>query len=249
MPQTLLEITQDILSIMDGDEVNSIFDTEESEQVAKIVRRTYNAMVSNSNWLHTRKGLVLISSGDSSKPTHISLPADVKQLETINYDVRKEFTYRKEFRNLKWKEPDDFLRYTNHRNSNDTNVLTVEDYSGIEVLILTNKSPEYYTTFDDSNIILDSYDSSLEATIQQNKIQAYGFIIPVLEFVDSAVANLPPDAWSAFVEEATSKAQWQVRQLEDPKSEQEARRQNRWLARKQWRVEGGIKYRDYGKKR
>ena len=79
MPQTLLEITQDILSIMDGDEVNSIFDTEESEQVAKIVRRTYNAMVSNSNWLHTRKGLVLISSGDNSKPTHISLPSDVKQ--------------------------------------------------------------------------------------------------------------------------------------------------------------------------
>jgi hypothetical protein len=38
---TLLEMTQDILSDMDSDEVNSINDSVESLQVAQIIKTTY----------------------------------------------------------------------------------------------------------------------------------------------------------------------------------------------------------------
>ena len=76
-----------------------------------------------------------------------------------------------------------------------------------------------------------------------------GWIVPSLNLSDSAVPNLPPDAWAGFIEEATKKAQWWVRQMEDPVAEQESKRQRRWLSRKQWVVNGGIKYPDYGRKR
>jgi len=42
---TVLEIVQDILNDIDGDEVNSIDDTLESEQVAQIVKSTYDAII------------------------------------------------------------------------------------------------------------------------------------------------------------------------------------------------------------
>ena len=40
---TLLAMVQDILNDMDGDEVNSISDTVEAEQVAQIIKTTYDS--------------------------------------------------------------------------------------------------------------------------------------------------------------------------------------------------------------
>ena len=36
--------------------------------------------------------------------------------------------------------------------------------------------------------------------------------------------------------------------MANPKAESEFTRQNRWLARKAWKLKGGIKYEDYGRK-
>ncbi len=55
MKYTLLEIVQEILSDMDSDEVNSIDDTTESEQVATIVKSTYLSM------MLTETGLILVN--------------------------------------------------------------------------------------------------------------------------------------------------------------------------------------------
>ena len=245
---TLLEITQDILSVMDGDSVNSIYDTEESEQVAKVVIRTFNAMVSGNTWYHTRKGLTLVPLSDLTRPTHIRLGDNVKELNSVNYDKAKLGVLHKEYAPVKYKRPDDFLRYTNMHNSSKDNILSVRDFSGIELLIQNDKAPDYCTSFDDKVLIFDSYDGAVESTVQESKVQAFGSVVPELKFEDDAVPDLPPDAMSGLVEEATSKCQWLIRQFEDPKSEQEAKRQSVWMARKQWRVAGGIKYRDYGRK-
>lgn len=245
----LLALTQDILSVMDGDEVNSISDTEESEQVAKIIVRTYNAMVSDSAWAHTRRGLTLVPRSDTDFPSHMSLADNVKEFTFINYDKRKVGETRANYQQVKWKEPDDFLRYTNLRDSTSSYCQTVTDDSGIKLFILNNKAPEYYTSFDDTNIVFDSFDSAVDATLQESKVQAMGFIVPTLSLTDDSVIELPVDAISAFTEEATKKCQWWVRQFEDPVAEQESKRQRSNLSRKQWRVNGGIHYPDYGRKR
>ena len=44
---TLLEITQDIMSDMDSDNVNSINDSVEALQVAQVVKTTYYNIISN----------------------------------------------------------------------------------------------------------------------------------------------------------------------------------------------------------
>src|SRR3546814_20541284 len=67
--KTLLEITQDILSDIDGDEVNSIDDTIESARVASIVRSTYESLMSHRNWPHNRKLITVEDSGSEAIPT------------------------------------------------------------------------------------------------------------------------------------------------------------------------------------
>jgi len=248
MTETLLEITQEILTKMDGDEVNSIEDTEESSQVASIVVNAFQSYVSNRDWLHTRRGLTLIPSSDSNYPTHITLNDNVRELSFVNYDCRDSSSSKRDYREMKWKAPDDFLRLLNRRDSTASDVDIIEDTSGIELLIKNDKQPEYFTSFDDTVLIFDSYNSDVDATLQESKVQAQGFIIPVLSKADNAELDLPPDAVAGFKAEATSRCNYFLRQMQDPKSEQDATRQNRWLSRKAWRVNGGIKYPNYGRK-
>jgi len=80
MKSTLLEITQMILNDLDSDEVNDIDDTIESQQVANIVKQCYFELIANRNWPHLRKLTTLDSSLDTSKPTHLQIQENMKEL-------------------------------------------------------------------------------------------------------------------------------------------------------------------------
>lgn len=247
--QNLLAIVKDILSDMSSDEVNSIEDTDEALQVAQIVRSTYQAMISNRNWSHTQRLVSLTAYADSSKPTHITLDENIKELISIFYDKSTVDDTRIRYEEVLWKDPDDFLRYINKRDSGSSSVDTVIDSSGIKLLILNNKAPTYYTSFDDNTIVFDSYDEAVDSTIQSSKIQARGFIIPPFTLEDEFIPDLPLEAFPALVEESKSKAQSRLNEVQDIKAEQDSVRQSRWLSRKEWRVHGGIKYPNYGRGR
>lgn len=248
MKMTLLEMVQDILSDMDSDEVNSFDDTTEGIQVAQIIRSTYFALLSNRNWPHTRKLVSFIPSNDVDKPTHMRLSDNVKELLTVNYDTAKNTDNRKMYKEVKWLEPDSFLHLLNSRNSSEDTVQIVSDYSGIELAILNNKAPSYYTSFDDKHVVFDSFDNGVDNTLQESKLQAIGYVIPEWKHRDDFTPDLPVEAFTAFLEEAKSRAMFKLKQVQDIKAEQETSRQQRWLSRKAWSVNGGIKYPDYGRK-
>jgi hypothetical protein len=248
MGQTLLKIVQDILSAMNGDEVNSIQDTEEAVQVARIVEGTYLAMMSNTTWPHTRRALTVSARSSSDFPTYIKVVDNLKELISIYYNTKKITSDRDNYTKLTWLEPDNFLYKTNLRDSSQDNVETIIDDSGIKIFILSDKAPEYYTSFNDVDIILDSYDKNIDNTIQVSKIQALGYIVPVFKVEDTFIPDLPVDAFSMLIERSKSTAQFNIRQVQDIKAEQESTRQSRWMSRKAWTVSGGIKYPDYGRK-
>lgn len=247
MKMTLLEIVQDILNDLDSDEVNSIDDTFEAQQVAQIVKSTYFAMMSNRNWPHMKKGISLEASGDDAYPTHMKLSDNVKELLFINYNKAKDGETKRRYEKVSWCEPDDFLRMSNQRDSDESNIDIITDYSGIELLIRNDLAPRYFTSFDDSWLVFDSYDSAVDDTLQESKIQAQGYVIPGWEPVDDFIPQLPDEAFTLLLEEAKSRASLKLKQVQDIKAEQEATRQNRWLARKDWRVHGGIQYPNYGR--
>lgn len=242
--QTLIEIVTDILNDMDGDYVTSINDTEESQQVAQIVKSTYQALMSNRNWPHTKRLIQLTPFSDDTLPTHMKMQDDIKEMVSINYFNEDNDTPR--FTEIKWKEPDDFLRLSNNRSLDDR--LAVTDPTGVLVYVGTKYSPSYFTTFNDDTLIFDSYNADVDDSLQSSKIQAVAYVIPSFELEDDFVPDLPLEAFTLLIEEAKSKAMFHLKQMADTKAEQESGRQNRWLSRKSWRAKGGILYPNYGRK-
>jgi len=248
MNKTLLDYVQDILSDMDSDEVNTIDETTESAQVAQIVRSTYDAMMSNRNWPHMRKALQLTPSGDGSLPTHMSVEANLKELTFVNYNEAKLGETRLRYKEIRYKETDDFLRYLNYRNNDQAQVDVILDPTGIELLIINNTAPTYYTSFNDKDLVFDSYDLNVDSTLQASKIQAQGYVFPEWQMTDAFIPDIPQEAEAALLEEAKSKAMFKLKQTQDVKAEQEAARQHRWLSRKAWAIKGGVRYENYGRK-
>lgn len=249
MSYTLLEIVQEILSDLDSDQVNSIEDTTEALQVASIVRSTYMAMVSNRNWPHLKKTFTFTNSGSTDYPTHLKVPDKIKEVVFINYNcVSESDTGKRNYTTLKYLDNESFLRRQNNLNSNATNVAVVTDYSGVEFLITNDANPEYYTSFDDEYIVCNSYNADIEDTLVGSKTQVSAYYMPTFTVSDTFVPNLPEEAFTALIESAKSAAAVRIRQAVDQKAEQEAQRQQRWLSRKAWRVQGGIKYPNYGRK-
>lgn len=247
---TVLQMVQDILNDMDSDEINSIDDTLEATQVAQIIKTTYLSMMSNRNWSHTATAVQLEPYGDSAYPTHMYITDDIKELieGSVRYNCINSGDTRRKYKQMIWKEPDEFLNIINQRNNDNSDVDIITDTSGIELLIKNDTNPTYYTSFDDYYLVFDAYDSSIESNLQKSKTQARAYTIPDFTITDSFVPDLPEEAFIALLEESKSRAQFKLHQVQDVKAEQDATRQNRWLSRKQWRINGGIKFPDYGRK-
>lgn len=248
MKLTLLDMVQRILNDMDSDEVNSIDDTVEAQQVASIIRDCYLEMTSNRNWPHLRKLITLDGLGDSSRPNYLIIPENVKQLESFKYEKHKDGETKINFQDVKYKEPDEFLRIISQRNSDNDNVKVVTDFSGVKLLILNDKAPEYWTSFDDKYIVTDSFDKMVESTHQTSKTQCLAFYNPGWSHTNDSIPDLPSEAFSALLEESKSNAFLVIKQMANQKAEQKSARQQRWLSRKAWRSKGGVQYDDYGRK-
>lgn len=247
--KTLLEIVQETLSDMVSDEVNDIDDTVESQTVASIVRSVFESMIANRNWPHTKNLVQLDSLSDITKPTYLKMPERLKELVSISYDVRKNSTDSVLYREVRYKDPESFLRYLANRDANRDNVVTIEDFSGVKLLVFNDRPPEFWTSFDDSHIVFDAYNSSVDTTLKKSKTACTAYIIPLFERSNGAVLNLPAEAFPALIAEVKSTAFYDLKQMANEKEEKRSILQQRWLSRKAWRAHGGVDYPNYGRKR
>jgi hypothetical protein len=245
---TLLEIVQDIMNDMSSDEVNSISDTEESVQVAQIVKTTYFEMMGRRDWAHLSKFTTLNSIGDSAKPTHLGTPDNLIRLDWFKYNKKLTGDTRNRYKDLEYLSPDAFIIKTNDRNLDETNVTEVTDYDGAKFQVLNDRQPIYYTSFDDNFIVLDSYDSSLESTVQGLNTQVKIYTIPTWTVADDFVPDLPMEAFPALLAEAKSVASFKLDEEADQKAEQQSERQQKRLSLNGWSINGGIKLPDYGRR-
>lgn len=248
MKKTLLEITQAILNDMDSDEINSVDDTIESQQVSQIVRTCYEEMVSNRNWPHLKKLLQFEHIGDLSKPNYLVLPEKIKELVQFKYEKQKATQTQIILQDVLYLYPDEFLSHVQARNSDNDNVEIIEDFGGTKLMIFNNFAPTYWTSFDDKYIVTDSYDKEVDDTLKKSKTQAVAYMEPVWVHEDGAYPDLPSEAFSALIHEAMSTASLALKQVANQKAEQKAVRQSRWLSRKAWKAKGGVRYDNYGRK-
>lgn len=82
---TLLDMTQEILSAMSSDEVNSISDSTESLQVAAIIKRKYYDIISRGDLPEHNQVFQLTPAADPTQPTMMFIPDGVGRVEWIKY--------------------------------------------------------------------------------------------------------------------------------------------------------------------
>lgn len=248
MKLTLLQLVQRILNDLDSDEVNGIDDTVESSAVALTIQNCYFEMIANRNWPHLRKLIRLDNVGDVTRPNYLKAPDNLKEMVFFKYEKYRDGSTRLDQQEVRYKYPDEFLRIVSGRNPDLDYVETIEDFSGTKLLITNNQPPTWWTSFDDTYIVTDSYDASVDTTLQGSKSQCLAYVNPTWIHEDSFVADLPIEAFPALLAEATSTCFFNIKQTPNQKVEQKAARQQRWLSRKAWRTEGGVRYENFGRK-
>ena len=103
---TVLEMTQDILSAMDSDEVNSIGDTIEAQQVVTIIKSCYNDITSGVEFPDQHDIFQLDPSLDPNKPVTMYIPQAFENTSWIKYNKQKTTSGTVVSGNTSWVSPD-----------------------------------------------------------------------------------------------------------------------------------------------
>jgi len=218
---TLLEIVQKILSDMDSEEINAIGDTSESLQVASIVEDTFYAIISNRLIPEHKEMTQLTSLSNSAKPTHFQYPDNASNITKVWYDTSDDSSL--EYEEVEFVEPEVFLSRTDGRTTDFVSV--TDPVSGATLRIQNNKQPEFYTTFDDDYIVMDSYDSTVDSVLTTAKSRALCQKIPTFTVSDTFVPDIDDNYFPLLIAESKSVAMSLLKGQSDPKIEQQARRQ------------------------
>jgi hypothetical protein len=193
---TLLDMVQELLSDANGDEISSISDTTEAMQAARVVASVYEDVVTEYDIQSVKQLFRLDGLSDVTKPTHMRIPADYHSVEWVKYDTRLDVGADPSFTDICYVYPKDFADMVNRRSVSAAEVIAVTDPSGVVLNVVNNKSPQYYTLFDNQHVVFDSFDATLESTLQQSKTQAYGQKIPGLVLANTTVIQLPTELMS-----------------------------------------------------
>lgn len=227
MKFTLLELTQEILSSMDSDEINSINDSVESQQVAKIIRQTYFDIINRANLPENYSLKNLQASGDGSKPAVMYVPSDVASVKWLKYDSRTTADSDVQYELITFQSMEEFLNNMDMMDQDATNVGSTTLTNGTSsstFMYWTDRAPKYCTSYDDFTIVFDAYDKTVDNTLQSSKSRAYCKLIIPFSMVDTFTPSLDEPQFQLLLNEAKSLAWAELRQSAHPKAEQNAKR-------------------------
>jgi len=165
---TYIQIVQRVASAIDTDNVTSISDSPESEQISLLVQTMYDELLSEFPWYHKRETVNL-----EATPTDniLALPSDVEQMlsKIIYYNSKPVYYWR----------ADQMQDYLARQDRTADNI----DANGAQ----TDKDPTYWTSYDDENIIFDSYDGSLAPSLSEVWVAKH----PTPPMADDDVPDMP----------------------------------------------------------
>jgi len=232
--QTLLQMTQNILSALDSDPVDSIDETVEAIQVAELVKEAYFDLISQRDWPFLFLLGTLDGVGDLNNPTKMKIPDTWNKIKWIKYN-KTEVTYA---------DPETFHTIISQRVA-QTGVINSAGY-------VINQDPQYWTSYDDTYIIFDGYNQSVDSTLQASKSAIYGTREATWTHVDSFIPNIPEKFFPTLLAEAKSQAFVNLKQQSNAREERKATRGRMTMRNESWRNENGeAKYNtkvSYGRK-
>lgn len=228
MKRTLLEMTQEILSAMESDEVNSITDTVESNSVALLIKGVYYDICTEMNIFSHNSLFELNASGNVSQPTLMTIPSNVTNIDWVEYDVKVTGDTYPDYQRIEFVPLDEFLDRQNALRNESADVgemtftLNGESFS---TMYYDNRRPYCYTCIDDYTLLFDSYDADLDSTLQKSKTRCSGTLVPTFTMSDSFTPDFNAQQFSYFFNKAKTRAFAELKQAPNQESAAEARNQ------------------------
>lgn len=227
MRYTLLELTQAVLSSMDSDEINSITDTVESQQVVEVIKTVYDDIISRSDLNSNNTLFNLTASTDPTKPIMMFKPDGIENIKWLKYNVMKDVDPAPVWADMIYLNIENFIQYIHQYGQDEPFVATfnhVIGTSNITFVYRTDTAPRYWTSFDDNTIFFDAYDSTVDSTLQSSKTISFGSKETDFQKLDSFVPSLQPQQFALLLNESKSLAWSELKQTTHQKAEQSARR-------------------------
>lgn len=219
---------------MNGDEVNSISDNAESEQITLICKTVFYDLASELNLPEHYTVFELLPSLTALKPTIMYRPDTVHSIQWLKYNSFDSVSTQDNFKLLQYLSTDDFFRMNHSLDTTEDNVISFNhtiDGDSITFYARKDIAPTYYATFDDSTIIFDSYNAVVDSTLQKTKTLAYGAKSSVFIMSDSFIPPFDEQVFSLYYNECKSLAWVELKETMHSKAEQITKRQRRSVQR------------------
>lgn len=226
MRSTLLQAVQEILSSMDSDEVNNYNDTVESLQVTTILQACFYDLATDLNLPCQNEMFNLVASGNSAKPTLMTLPTNCVKLEWLKYD--NALSGNSDYRNICYATRQDFVenqRGLVNQSSNVGQMVVTSNAQSFNFMYRTDMFPTMYTTIEDTQLVFDAYNSSVDTTLQASKTMAYGNLYPAFTLSNTFTPQLDPAQFRLWIQTAKTRAFNELKQQQNSEAMSQARRQ------------------------
>lgn len=214
---TLISIINDVLKATRSHPVSSWDDTDESRSVAYIIRRQVNSLIKiYPQSVKLDKLRELDSLSDTTQPTSFLKSPEIEKIHWIKYKTDGKY------KEVSFMNPYDFLHRADMGDTTQTYLQTVA-INSVDVPIFNDRLPKYWTTFDNSVIVMDAFDSTVDSTLQASKSQAYVRERFTFTFSNTYEIPLEETIISVLLEEAVSSAYVEFKGSINPKAEKQAR--------------------------
>ena len=226
---SMITIVQKTMESLNLDEVNSISDSPDAEQIAQIAQDSAYDLLNQSDWPFTIRLEQLESIADAARPNYLRIPDEAVRIDYIKYDKTDpadavDGVDLVKIENIEWLPPQQFLDLVQTRNSQITEIDLIEHFNGMTFPIYNDRAPSYWTSFDDEYIVFDAVNLDLESTLQGSKSQCHMKWIQDITIADDFQLDAPAHFFSIWLADVKSTAAINMKQEASPKEEQRVRR-------------------------
>lgn len=224
---TLLQMTQNILSAMNSDEINSIADTVESQQVADEIQTTFRELYNNHD-LGTFEGLVNLESPASTVTPHIlTLPTNVQFIKWLKYRDYRNTSSDLTYKDLVYLDPEVFVKHIAEQVDPPSDVhVRLLATSPITYPIANDRAPRYYTIFENNqSIVFDAFDATYESYLTGSNSLAWATQYKTFTMADAFVPQIPASEFPHLLAEAKSACFINLKEIANSNETMRARRQ------------------------
>jgi hypothetical protein len=227
---TLLEMVKAVGASITADQISSLGESVEAEDIEMIVLEALEDITNRREWSWRQNQMRTgTATGSSTSRTTLLLPTDCDSLEQVRYRQDMTGATTQEYAELTYLYPEQFLELVRVRDTTNANVVTMNlPTVNVPIYVYKDRPPTYYTQFEHGAIVCDAYDEVVDPT----GLSAGRSMMRVTINLDTSTAagnatwvpNIPTKFFTLWVQEAKAAASSQLRQMQNARAEREARR-------------------------